>query len=62
MSYWTQYSHAEIMSLHGVETEVLDDDLEQIYNNSSFYDEELELGVCDFCLGRGCTYCLCIPF
>lgn len=52
-TYWSQFSHSEIISLHGVEDdESLDDDVECECESREC------VGECPDCFGSGCNYCL----
>jgi hypothetical protein len=47
---WSEYSHAEIMSMHGVEI----DDPAYNEDDTNFEQEDC----CPRCSGGGCNYCL----
>jgi hypothetical protein len=52
-AYWAQFSHAEIMSMHGVEVDAYhDDDLDDCHDDG---DEDLEEAAC---CSNGCMDCL----
>lgn len=52
-AYWAQYSHSEILSLHGVEgDEGVDEEIECDCEIDECNDE------CPICFGSGCNYCL----
>jgi len=52
--YWSQWSHAEIASMHGIELEEVDTDNEHELEESACYDK------CYDC--SGCNYCLCTSY
>jgi len=53
-NYWSQYSHSEIMSMHGIEDESNDElDSESDFDSCDESDDE-----CPRCSGCGCNYCL----
>lgn len=56
-AYWAQWSHTEIMSMHGVELdECIEDDVDfDCETNES--EEDCE-DSCPRCAGSGCNYCL----
>lgn len=52
-AYWAQFSHSEILSLHGLEADdCVDDDIECDCEIDECFDE------CPRCFGGGCDYCL----
>ena len=51
-AYWNQWTHAELMSMHGVELDDQDDD----YDFSQDHDEEIEEK--EGCCAQGCMDCL----
>lgn len=59
MTYWSQFSHYEIMSMQGVEH---DDDMDDDSGSSSNAGDDDDSGFdrleCPKCRGRGCDYCL----
>lgn len=56
-AYWAQWSHTEIMSMHGVELDdCVDEDVNFDYDVEEC-EEECE-DSCPRCTGSGCNYCL----
>lgn len=47
-AYWSQYSHAEIMSMHGVEIDDQDNDIDYDYDEQDETDREQ--GCCSGCM------------
>ena len=58
-AYWAQYSHAEIMSMHGVELDDCHDDDEDYDFSPDDEDEEQEEGCC---CSMGCNDCLMVSW
>lgn len=58
-AYWAQYSHTEIMSMHGVELDDCHDDDDEDYDFSPDEDEEQEEGCC---CSMGCNDCLMVSW
>jgi hypothetical protein len=54
-AYWTQWSHAELMSMHGVEVDTYEDEDQNDYHYDR-NEEEKELEGQECC--SGCMYCL----
>lgn len=57
--FWSEYSHAEIMSMHGVEIDDPaynedDTDLDHDEDDTDLKRED----ECPRCTGSGCNYCL----
>lgn len=56
-AYWSQWSHSEIMSMHGVEVEEYhEEDVDYDYDCDEI-DEDCD-DSCPRCTGSGCNYCL----
>lgn len=59
-AYWAQWSHSEIMSMHGVELDECHD------VDHDFDGDEPENDVdddsCPRCSGGGCNYCLMVDW
>jgi len=50
-THWSQYSHAEIMSLHGLEVEEVETDLYQDEDGTDSYQKGCNCLNCMDCLG-----------
>lgn len=48
-AYWAQFSHAEIMSMHGVEVDEQDNDIDYDYEEENDTERE-EQGCCSGCM------------
>lgn len=56
-AYWAQWSHVEIMSMHGVELdECVIDDVD--FDCDCDEEEQQDEDCCPRCTGGGCNYCL----
>jgi len=56
-AYWSQWSHSEIMSMHGVEIDDERDDDTDLDHDEDDTNLEQE-DSCPRCSGGGCNYCL----
>lgn len=59
-AYWAQMSHSEIMSMHGIELDLLHDEDDDF--DYSEEETEYECDRCPRCSGSGCNYCLMVDW
>jgi hypothetical protein len=57
-AYWAQWSHAEIMSLYGIELPEVDTDVDQLDYDTKSCQEEEEARCCS----SGCMDCFCLSW
>lgn len=58
-AYWAQFSHSEIMSMHGVESDECHDDEDFDCDSEEIEDET---DSCPRCYSGGCNYCLMVDW
>jgi len=59
-AYWDQWSHSEIMSMHGVELDDCHDEDDDFDHDDCEKEEETDS--CPRCTGCGCNYCLMVDW